>query len=560
MAEIPRFQAQIQSLQVPSMKNYQEQQNASITQSLAQFGSELMTGVINAKKQKDSKYNELLQEEKTLSGRDDTVKKNNENTIKESFNTSFYNDALTAFETIAKDNEGNPAEIEAQSTAYIDGLVSDFPEEQQKKVREGLDYLKNAYANQSLENYNARQINGAKQDVINNMFNAKDIAVSSVQQGAPEEIQMVSSMNYVQNVHKAKEAGEITPEEEVKLLEAFGQDIIINHLGDILNDKNISVEEQLKWVRRFSDGKTGDVFIDSVMSPSERINAVNMAMNNISQLRAFEQKMSNERDELQQEAWKNNYVQAVKNAYNTRDFYQLQKIQNSLVDSAETPEQINLATNLINKMDLPSNQLAKVELDRQMRNGLLTQDVVDGALNAGVISANDYAKYSEQLNEPLARNKGTDIIQVAMQQARKSYGYTPFGSNNGYETFMANLEAKLSDKLMTGTELNKAVTESFAETDKLYPKSAQGTVQKIEEFNQKNGVSVDKITEEINNAAPVIAERIAGKATKVTADIMAKAQHQALMQRAEQWMIENNKKPEDINVFVQEYKDITGGQ
>lgn len=36
---IPRFNAQITQIQVPSMKNYQEEQNNSITKSLADFGS-----------------------------------------------------------------------------------------------------------------------------------------------------------------------------------------------------------------------------------------------------------------------------------------------------------------------------------------------------------------------------------------------------------------------------------------------------------------------------------------------------------------------------------------
>ena len=43
---IPRFNAQLQSIQVPSMKNYQEEQNASIAQSLARF-SKQMLGIAN---------------------------------------------------------------------------------------------------------------------------------------------------------------------------------------------------------------------------------------------------------------------------------------------------------------------------------------------------------------------------------------------------------------------------------------------------------------------------------------------------------------------------------
>ena len=40
---VPRFSAQISQLQVPTMKNYQEQQNASIAQSLNDFGASLLS-------------------------------------------------------------------------------------------------------------------------------------------------------------------------------------------------------------------------------------------------------------------------------------------------------------------------------------------------------------------------------------------------------------------------------------------------------------------------------------------------------------------------------------
>lgn len=43
---IPRFNARIGQIQVPSMKNYQEEQNASIAKSLADFGSALLGGAI----------------------------------------------------------------------------------------------------------------------------------------------------------------------------------------------------------------------------------------------------------------------------------------------------------------------------------------------------------------------------------------------------------------------------------------------------------------------------------------------------------------------------------
>lgn len=43
---IPRFTARITEIQVPSMKNYQEEQNASIAKSLANFGYTMLGSAI----------------------------------------------------------------------------------------------------------------------------------------------------------------------------------------------------------------------------------------------------------------------------------------------------------------------------------------------------------------------------------------------------------------------------------------------------------------------------------------------------------------------------------
>lgn len=558
---IPRFTAQIGQIQIPSMKNYQAEQNQSIAESLAKFGSDLMTGAMRAKKDKDSRYNELLQEGKTLSGKDDTVEaKKNEELMKDSYDASFYNDALTNLGEIAKNNEDNPAEVELQSNAYIDGVVSEMPEMQQKEVRKSLSVLKDSYSKQSLSAYNERQVSGAKDDIAGNMSQARELALDASRNGAPEEIQMVSSMNYVQNVHKAKEAGEITDVQEVKLIEAFGQDIIVNHLGDILAQPDITPEQQLAWVRKFIDGKTGDEFIDTIMSPTERADAVNKAIANMHHLESFKESQKKQKEAASADAFNALYVRNSQLASISNDFYMHQNLENQLIRAAQTPEQMNLARNFVGTIGKPTNTFAKIEMDKALQSGVLTEEAVNSALNARVLSAEDYAKYMDALKQPLAINKKKDAIQVALAQARKSYGYTPFGQNNAYDAFMANLDAKLADSLMTNQELQRAAKESFEETDKLYPKAANKTVKKIEDFNQKFGIGVDAVTNEVEVKSRELAATMAGSPKKVTADIMAKAQEQTLNEIAERWMKQNNKTEEDFNLFVQEYKEASGGE
>lgn len=67
---IPRFTARINQLQVPSMKNYQEEQNASIAKSLADFGSSLLFGAeklfLHQEQKKKEQIDALLQQRSNL--------------------------------------------------------------------------------------------------------------------------------------------------------------------------------------------------------------------------------------------------------------------------------------------------------------------------------------------------------------------------------------------------------------------------------------------------------------------------------------------------------------
>ena len=74
---IPRFNAQIQAIQVPSMKNYQEEENASIAKSLADFGGKII-GIsakigFEKKEEKPNVYYERLKQMQKETSMDTTI-------------------------------------------------------------------------------------------------------------------------------------------------------------------------------------------------------------------------------------------------------------------------------------------------------------------------------------------------------------------------------------------------------------------------------------------------------------------------------------------------------
>lgn len=67
---IPRFEAQVSQIQVPTIKNYQEEENATIAKALSDFGSSLLgiSAKVYAGQQIQNKkqMQELFEERRTL--------------------------------------------------------------------------------------------------------------------------------------------------------------------------------------------------------------------------------------------------------------------------------------------------------------------------------------------------------------------------------------------------------------------------------------------------------------------------------------------------------------
>jgi len=445
--QIPRFNAQIQSIQVPTMKNYQEEQNASIANSLAKFGSALFVGGMNSKK--DSKYSQLLQEGKTLSGRDDIDWKQDKETLQESYNTSFYNDAFDAIGKIAQENKDNPAEIDLQSNAYIDGLVSDMPAKQQDSIKDGLVYIKNAWAEQSLQEYNDAQLQNAKDKIIANIGTASDIADSAMKQNAPQAVQNATFMNYFETVEEARKAKEISPEEEIKLKETFGQNIVVNHLGDILRDNTISAANKSEWIYRFIDGKTGDEFIDSKMSPIERIRAVNTILDSEREMKYMEKAQAEETAAFfQSEIGKARRDLAIFGAKDPQKIAQWQKYLYTLATTEEDFNDVRSVANFTFPTTTPPAVTRNIQ--RLKKLGLWNDETFDYYLSKNVLSESDVKTLGNELNEPIAMNM--KLIPSVLAEARYRLNYSDTNQTE-YNKFLSILQ---SDKEFSSAPLSES--------------------------------------------------------------------------------------------------------
>ena len=119
---IPRFNAQISQIQAPSMQNYQEKENSSIAQSLADFGGSILhTSIkVGAEEQKEKER----QAQKTSN---ELEKFRLSEMSQATFNAETYNEIFTGLSKIADETKDNPDEYTEKANAFLSGMLESSP-------------------------------------------------------------------------------------------------------------------------------------------------------------------------------------------------------------------------------------------------------------------------------------------------------------------------------------------------------------------------------------------------------------------------------------------------
>ena len=157
------------------------------------------------------------------------VKRINDKIIQGSFNTSFYNDGFEKLEQISSANAENPAQIELEASAYIAGITQDIPRDDVEKIAKPLNTIKDAYAEQAMENFNKANLQQADETSMHNTFVSKRMAENAVKTNAPQKIQIALASNFFNQIDEDVEVGRLSVRDAIYLRDSYSRNLIINH-------------------------------------------------------------------------------------------------------------------------------------------------------------------------------------------------------------------------------------------------------------------------------------------------------------------------------------------
>lgn len=475
-------------------------------------------------------------------------------TIQRSFNMNLFNESFDKLNKIAEINQDNPAQLEIEADAYIDGTLSEIDGDT-KEVYDVLKTQKNGLVDQAFRRFTANQTVNAENEISENLYKSGQIALDSYKKKLPEKIQVLESANYIKNINDSLSQGKITPNQAVELYENFSRDIIINHLGDILRDPSVSVEEKQEWIYKMIDGKTGEPSVDNA-SPNLRMKAVQSLLSANRQVEEYNEYMQKNVDASEKDTWEQQYLAAANYASFGGDAQTLLDMTNYLKSTAKSIEDYNKIDDIYKSLDRQTDVRVKSNIDNALNSGLLTKqeklDLVDK--NQQFLSLKDTNDLLTQINDPVERLMETSQVKLAIQEARALYGYNPMGQNNSLEYFNYELRSRLANA-STKEDISNAIKSAFDETDKMYSdRTSAGRVRAIKKFTEKYDTKPEDINSMIINRI-----RELDKKAITNRELREKITPQAEADVVDQIVRQKGLTYDDATVMLQEAKKINSG-
>ena len=432
-----------------------------------------------------------------ISDKGGTLKDIQNEMIQSSFNTSFFNDAFQKISEIAERNIDNPQQMEMESSAYIDGATSELDEKSRKTVEKTLKDVQYGYVERAFERFNQNQIDEANQKAAENVLNANEMAINGSKLNLPDRVQSALISNAQANIVDSVKNKRITQQQGIQLTERLARGLILNHLGDIVRSNQYTVEQKMDAIYDFIDGKTGVEPIDKT-DPEVRMQAVQQALSMQTQIDAYNKHLDKKNETDRDTEWETRQVALQNLVRNGGDLQTAQDMAAYQRLTARTPEQFNrVDRDLETAGEIKTLPQVKSYLDYVFNDGSKSKEEKIQELNKydsiSAIAPEDFRRYMDSLDSPLAANQKKQSVIIADELARARYGYAEMAPNNAYRYFKAKLDEGLSTAT-TDSEISKAIKEAQEQTDALYSdRTSAGRVMQIEEFVKEYKVKPEEI-------------------------------------------------------------------
>ena len=536
MAGIPRFEAQIGRISVPTMQNFQQEQNEQIYRAVAGVAE-------TSAKIAENMYAQQKKYEATVQGAEDVKRAQEEGkqlNLKElptpytqsqaAYNESAINafasqytvDTSIALTDLENENRDNPYAFLEKAQAYIDGASSEIPEYLKPSIVKPMEMNARSIYSSLLKKQIEKNKNGMKAAI---MVNLDDMS-RSAQNEINSVIQDEKIGQIVTLATNAAANQDISPEYARKIITDTRKGIASQRLTNQLLSNNNDPAKITATINMAMSGKTGIEAFDT-LSPEERADAIKTALGHISYAKGY-------LGQVAEQAGKYELNKARLETYDSLN--QTTELTDDVLKEIswgnKTLANI-MKDDYTGNYQIETNPTLSQDIDVGIEKGNIDEkDIVD-AYESGYISGPDAMQKLRAVFSPLSINKKKPAYSTFSENLNNQMGDK---KNEIGTTSQINMKKKYIEDNMTqylsGAERTDEEIMSFAtavedRASKMFNKENEySPIYTPAWFREKTGYSITAIENAVNRAS-VGGQLDMNKLREILLDMTDNDEHQA---------------------------------
>ena len=461
MAGIPRFETQVQQISIPSMKNFQEQQNESIYRSLASF-AETTTNIAQDMYVKQKQY------EAEVQGAEDVqkAKKAGENFDLSSlpapitqaqriYNESAINayaaqfnvDNSLALSNLKEQNSDNPDMFLSKAQSYIGGVSSTIPDHLKASIVKPIEKEAISIYN-TLLNKKATETKKANEDMIK--ISIKELAREAANEDDPE-LQDQKIANVMAISTNAVATGQMTADAFDKEMTELRKNVATKRLSQKFLSEKLTPKQMQQTINKAMLGDVGILAFNS-LSPDERAEAVKNALDKIGYTQRYLGEVAESKQKyVMAESMIKSFDKIVSDKNLTEDDMKKISWGNSTLKKMAVEQRSD-----VKKVSVPK---MITDMNAKVQDSTLTEEQIIKAYDEGYIDSKDAQIKLNEVISPLFVNKKkegyknvVDDLNIQMPDVKNEIGEIS-QKNNKKDYILKNLDAYLSTAERTDEEI-----------------------------------------------------------------------------------------------------------
>lgn len=430
----------------------------------------------------------------------DEIQKQNEEILKTDFVRQFFFDRMSSTLNANKQYD-TPAEFSTIANADLNGALETIPEEARESVAAVPQAVINSLIEDKAEKETQKQIDEANNRNSVSIYQAKDAAIEANKHDLPFATRTALTTMFLNSLDDEVNQGRMSETLKQEVVLKYAKDITIVDLGKYLSSEDVPSNVKLDMMFSFLSGNTGNEAIDKYSTPTDRLEYLNNALSFVERIDNYKERVKKQEEYARKEFFDSIYSDAIRKITTENvDIYELENMQRYLRTFAKTDDELRRVGEIEN-IAYPSrtSPLVITQIEEDKRNGLLTEDRLFSYISRGLLVGEDAKKYINEVYYPINKNLSNAIAQAEIDAAKVNYSANP----EKFSVWYNNFSARLSNGLMTDSEIQKAAKDSYS------PYTETKTEQAKREFTneERNGISDSNFRIITDNAAREVANR-----------------------------------------------------